>query len=104
MVIVTFVVSVAFKLIEVGFNESVTVTVTFAVSGANPVAVALICAEPIAAPVTCGFAEGIKRPAGTKTLCVTEATAVLELVKLMVRPPVGAANERLTGKLLVCPG
>jgi|SRR5277367_3722896 len=100
----TFVLLVAFTLIELGFNESVTVTVTLAESGANPVAVPVIEAEPIAAPVTCGFADGIKRPAGTNTLCVTEATAVLELVKLIVRPPVGAAKERLTGRLPLCPG
>ena len=95
---------VAFTPIDPGFKESVTVTVTLAESGAKPVAVALICAEPIAPPVTCGFAEGISKPAGTKTLGVTVAMELLELVKLIVRPPGGAAKERLTGRLALCAG
>jgi len=94
----------ALTLIEPGVNVPVTVTETLAVSGANPVAVALICAEPIAPPVTCGFAEGMSKPAGTKTLGVTVATVAFVLVKLIVRPPVGAAKERLTGRLALCPG
>jgi hypothetical protein len=99
MVRVTFTVRVAFMLIELGLSESVTVTETLPESGANPVAVAVICVEPIITPVTWGFADGICKPAGTKTLGVTAATEGLELVKLMVRPPGGAANERLTGRL-----
>src|SRR5208282_1005985 len=104
MVRVTLTVLVAFKLMEFGFKESVTVTATLALSGANPVAEPLICVVPMVAPVTWGFADGMSRPAGTKTLGVTVATAGLELAKLMVSPPVGAAKERLTGRLALCPG
>src|SRR5271163_1144959 len=104
MLRVTFTVVVAFTLMELGLNESVTVTVAPTVSGANPVAVPVICAEPMVTPVTWGFADGMVRPAGTNTLGVTVATAKLELAKLIVRPPVGAAKERLTGRLALCPG
>jgi len=42
----------------VGVN--VTLTATFAVreSGAKPIALAVICAEPMFTPVTCGLAAG----------------------------------------------
>ncbi len=101
---VTFTVLLAFTLTGFGLSESVTVTLTFPVSGANPVAVAVIWVEPIITPVTWGFADGTCNPAGTKTFGVTVATEGLELVKLMVRPPGGAANERLTGRLPLCAG
>lgn len=67
-------------------------------------AVAVTVVEPIATPVTCGFVAGTISPAGTKTLGVIVAMAVFELVKLMVSPLGGAANERLTGRLLLWPG
>jgi hypothetical protein len=102
--IVAVVVLVAFSEMVVGVSEEVTVTVTATVSGANPAALAVICADPIDAPVTCGFAAGSTAPAGTKTLGVTVATAVLVLAKLIVNPPVGAATERLTGRLAFCDG
>ena len=101
---VTFVVLVAFTLIELGLSESVTVTVTAALSGANPAAVAVTCVAPIATPVTCGFAAGMNRPAGTKTLGEMVATELLALAKLMVNPLAGAAKDKLTGKLPLCPG
>ena len=101
---VTFVVLVAFTLIELGLSESVTVTVTAAVSGANPAAVAVTCVAPIATPVTCGFAAGMNRPAGTKTLGEMVATELFALAKLMVNPLAGAAKDKLTGKLPLCPG
>ena len=43
---------------EVGLNEAVTVTCTGAVSGANPVADAVMTVVPIATPVTWGLAAG----------------------------------------------
>ena len=43
---------------EVGLNEAVTVTCTGAVSGANPVADAVMTVLPILTPVTWGFAAG----------------------------------------------
>lgn len=104
MVSVRFTVLVALMLTEVGLSEAVTVTVTVPVSGAKPTAVAVTCVEPMATPVTCGFAAGMSRPAGTKTLDVMVATEVLALLKLIVRPPGGAAKERLTGRLPLWPG
>lgn len=101
---VTFAVRVAFTLMELGFSEAVTVTVTAPVSGANPTAVAVICVAPIATPAICGFAAGMSSPAGTKTLDVIVATDIFALLKLMVRPPAGAAKERLTGRLPLWPG
>jgi hypothetical protein len=97
--IVAVVVLVAFSEMEVGLSEEVTVTETATVSGANPAALAVICAEPMATPVTCGLAAGINAPAGTNTLGVTVATAVFVLAKSMVKPPVGAATDKLTGRL-----
>jgi len=104
MVRVSVTVPVAFTLIGFGLTEAVTVTVTVAESGANPVAVAVICVAPMDTPVTWGFAAGMNSPAGTKTLGVIVATEVFALVKLMVRPPGGAAKERLTGRLPLWPG
>src|SRR6266436_5806236 len=104
MASVTFAVLVAFTLMVLGFSESVTVTVTVPVSGANPTAVAANWVAPIATPVTWGFAAGTSRPAGTKTLGVIVATEVFALRKLMVRPFAGAGKDRLTGRLQLCPG
>ena len=101
---VTFTVRVALTLIGFGLIVGVTVTETFAVSGANPTAVAFTCVEPIVTPVTCGFAAGMSNPAGTNTLEVIVATDAFALVKLMVSPPGGEANERLTGRLALWPG
>ena len=75
------------------------VTTTVRVSGAKPVAVAVICAVPIRLPVTCGFATEVCKPAGTKTLDVTDAIDGSLLVKLIVKPLLGAGVVRLTGKL-----
>src|SRR5438477_1193890 len=96
-----FAVRVAFTLREVGLAEAVTVTWTARVSGANPVAVALMLTAPIATPVTCGLEAGTSAPAGMKTLAVTVAMVVSLLVKLIVTPPVGAGVDRLTAKLLL---
>src|SRR6266849_315425 len=71
MVRVTFTVLVAFTLMELGLSEPV----------------AVICVAPIDTPVTWGFAAGMRRPAGTKTLGVIVATEVFALLKLTVRPP-----------------
>src|ERR1700730_3504255 len=94
-------VRVAVTLREVGLAEAVTVTWTGRVSGANPVAVALILTVPIASPVTCGFVVAPCAPAGMNTLAVMVAIVVSLLVKLIVTPPVGAGVERLTARLLV---
>src|SRR5712691_9114735 len=67
---VSMTVRVALTEMEGGVTDAVTVTVTAAVSGANPVAVAVTCVEPMVTPVTCGFADGMNKPAGTKTLGV----------------------------------
>jgi len=87
-----------------GLNAAVTVTDTFAVSGAKPMAVAFTRVDPMVTPVTWGLAAGTISPAGTNTLGVIVATAVFALAKLIVRPPGGAANERLMGKLPDWPG
>ena len=89
---------------EVGVTEAVTVTWTDCVSGAKPVADAVMLALPIVTPVTCGFVDATFAPAGTKTLAVTVATAVLLLTKFTVTPPAGAGVERLKARLLVCAG
>ena len=49
---VAFAVLVAFTEMEVGLSEAVTVTATATVSGANPVAVAVTCVEPMVTAVT----------------------------------------------------
>jgi hypothetical protein len=97
-------VRVAGRESEAGLNAAVTVTCTVPVSGANPAAEAVITVDPIATPVTCGFAAGTCWPCGTKTLGVIVATAEFPLLKLMVIPPVGASEDRLTARLPDCPG
>jgi len=95
-----------------GLNAAVTLTLAIATSGAYPVAVAVICVEPMVPPVTCGFAVGTVRPAAMKTLDgTTEASVVgaappgfAAVAKLTVTPPVGAATPRLSGRLTVWPG
>src|SRR5687767_4261489 len=72
---------------DAGVKLSVTVTFTVLVSGANPGALAVIDAVPGTPPVICGLAEGMRKPAGMKTLGVTVATFVSLLVNVMVTPP-----------------
>ena len=97
-------VRVALRLSEVGFVEAVTVTWTACVSGAKPVALAVILTVPMVTPVTCGLDEATVEPAATKTLAVTVAIDVLLLTKFTVTPPVGAGLERLKARLLVWAG
>lgn len=85
-------------------RDAVTVTWTASVSGAKPVALAVTLTVPMATPVTWGFEEATVAPAGTNTLEVMVAMLVFELVKFTVTPPVGAGEERLNARLLVCPG
>ena len=71
------------------------VIATVRVSGAKPLAVAVICTEPGAIPVTCGFADGICRPAGMKMLGVIVATDGSLLDNETVTPPAGAGMPML---------
>ena len=59
-----------------GVKLNVRVTLTTLVSGANPAALAVIDAVPGVTPVICGFAAGMRTPAGMNTLGVIVATLV----------------------------
>ena len=87
-----------------GGKDAVSETLTVRMSGANPAAEAVMVVEPYPTPVICGLVEGSLVPAGTTTLGVTVATAVLLLLKLTVTPPVGATTPRLKARLDVWPG
>src|SRR5260370_9167729 len=97
MASVTFAVLVAFTLMVLGFSESVTVTVTVPVSGANPTAVAVNWVAPIATPVTWGFAAGTSRPAGDKTFGGVVATRGFARSEVMYKPCAGAGYRRAIG-------
>ena len=63
-------------------------------SGAYPVAVAVICVDPMLPPVTCGFAVGTVRPAEMNMLAGTTVAGDVEPgapggvgVELIVTPP-----------------
>jgi hypothetical protein len=62
-------------------------------------------ADPIPAPVTCGCVTGVVAPAAIKTLEVTVTLVVSLLTRFTVTPPppAGAASDRLTPKVAVCP-
>ena len=79
-----------------GVKLNVSVTVTALVSGANPAALAVIDAVPGMTPVICGFAAGMRSPAGMNTLGVIVATLVSLLTNEIVTPPGGASMPRLT--------
>ena len=81
------------SITDIAAGEKLESTVTSAtlISGAKPVAVPVICTDPINMPVICGFAAGTCNPSGINTLDVTVAMAGLLLVKFMINPPAGAA-------------
>jgi len=62
-----------------------------------PGAVAVMFADPMLTPLTCGCVTGVVAPAATVTVLVTDAVDVLLLLKVTVRPPVGAGVARVTG-------
>ena len=67
----------ATTLSEEGVKVTFTVTLAARLSGAKPMAVALIWALPTPTAVTWGFAAGTCEPPGMKTLGVTVAALVL---------------------------
>src|SRR5687767_17041 len=79
-----------------GVRLKVSVTTTAFVSGANPAALAVMDVVPGVTPVICGFAAGIRTPAGMNTLGVTVAMFVSLLSNEIVTPPGGASMPRLT--------
>src|SRR5262245_10704877 len=89
---------------EFGDNPIDSVTVTLAVSGAKPTALATICADPMATPCTVGFAAGICTPPGPKISRLTVATAGFVLNSETVTPPAGAGTPRLSGRPTSTPG
>lgn len=76
-----------------------------ALAGANPLAVAVMMAEPAPAPVTTGARLTAVPPCGIKTFC--GATVAFEgslLVRVIKTPLLGEAAAKLTGNGAVCPG
>ena len=63
------------SITDIAAGEKLESTVTSAtlISGAKPVAVPVICTDPINMPVICGFAAGTCNPSGINTLDVTVA-------------------------------
>lgn len=51
---------------------------------------------PALTPVSCGYVVGNIEPAGTNTLDVMVAAAGLLVVKVIVKPPAGAAPVKHT--------
>jgi hypothetical protein len=82
---------------------AVVLTVTLRELGAKPVAVAVMFVVPTDTAVICGLVDGMIAPAGMKTLGVTVAAEGLALVRLTVRPPVGAGAPKVRGRLWVPP-
>jgi len=103
MVRVALVVTVLYVLSGDGVMVAIVLTVTGPEAGAKPVPVAAMVVLPMETPVTCGLVVGTVDPAAMKIDEVTVATDGLALVRVMVRPPVGAGVPRLIGRLWVPP-
>src|SRR6185312_13869821 len=82
---------------EDGDKDSPATTLTLALAPVKPSAEAVTRTEPKFTPVTCACVAGAVAPPAMKTVGVTVNFVGSPLVSVIVTPPTGAGETRVTG-------
>ena len=87
-----------------GVRDNDAVTLTAWVAWLKPLAVAVTVADPGLAPVMVGCTAGVADPAAMKTeFAESDTRERLLEARLIVTPPEGATEDKVTCTLVVCP-